>query len=225
MVTDPRRGPSLPLLSSLNAGYVDTIGFLALHGLFTAHVTGNLVTLGASLALGVSGAAAKLLALPVFCIIVIITRLFAHRLAAMNTAGLRMLLAIVVLLLAASAGMAIYLGPFPNGDSIAAIATGLILVAAMAIQNAAHRFYFADSPATTMMTGVITQIMIDVADFLHGLSPKESTLAAAGLRRLAINFIAFAAGCGGAAMLYAVTGKWCFAVPPLLGFCALLLEI
>jgi uncharacterized membrane protein YoaK (UPF0700 family) len=33
--------PALPLIFSLNAGYVDTAGFLALHGLFTAHVTGN----------------------------------------------------------------------------------------------------------------------------------------------------------------------------------------
>ena len=40
----------LPLLLSFTAGYVDTAGFLALQGLFTAHVTGNFVTLGASLA-------------------------------------------------------------------------------------------------------------------------------------------------------------------------------
>jgi uncharacterized membrane protein YoaK (UPF0700 family) len=37
-------------IPTLNGGYVDTAGFLALQGLFTAHVTGNFVTLGASLA-------------------------------------------------------------------------------------------------------------------------------------------------------------------------------
>src|SRR4051794_31144571 len=52
--------PPLPLLLSLNAGFVDTAGFLALQGLFTAHVTGNFVTLGASLVFGTSGAVAKL---------------------------------------------------------------------------------------------------------------------------------------------------------------------
>ena len=39
----------LSKLLSFNAGYVDTASFLALHGLFSAHVTGNFVTLGAAL--------------------------------------------------------------------------------------------------------------------------------------------------------------------------------
>jgi uncharacterized membrane protein YoaK (UPF0700 family) len=38
--------PSLSTLLSFNAGYVDTAVFLALQGLFAAHVTGNFVTLG-----------------------------------------------------------------------------------------------------------------------------------------------------------------------------------
>ena len=51
--------PSLQVLLSVNGGYVDTAGFLALHGLFTTHVTGNFVTLGAALVQGTSGAVAK----------------------------------------------------------------------------------------------------------------------------------------------------------------------
>src|ERR1700693_786698 len=47
--------PSLPVLLSVNGGFVDTAGFLALQGLFTSHVTGNFVTLGAALVLGTSG--------------------------------------------------------------------------------------------------------------------------------------------------------------------------
>jgi hypothetical protein len=58
----------LPLsaLLSFNAGYVDAVGYLALEGLFTAHVTGNFVTVAAELVFGTSGVVTKLSALPVF---------------------------------------------------------------------------------------------------------------------------------------------------------------
>jgi uncharacterized membrane protein YoaK (UPF0700 family) len=35
---------ALPTLLSFNGGYVDTAGYLALQGLFSAHVTGNFVS-------------------------------------------------------------------------------------------------------------------------------------------------------------------------------------
>jgi uncharacterized membrane protein YoaK (UPF0700 family) len=78
---------TLPLLLSFTAGYVDTVGFLALQGLFTAHVTGNFVTLVASLALGASGPVAKLLALPVFCAVVIAVRILSLLLSRQVRAG------------------------------------------------------------------------------------------------------------------------------------------
>src|SRR5580658_8172830 len=111
--------PSLPVMLSVNGGYVDTAGFLALHGLFTTHVTGNFVTLGAALVLGTSGAVAKLLALPMFCIVVIATRLLSSVLAARNLGldvpVLRALVGIKVALLILGAGLAIGLGPFATG--------------------------------------------------------------------------------------------------------------
>ena len=126
------------------------------------------------------------------------------------------MLAIKVLLLTGGAGMALRFGPFSNGDSMGAIATGMLLVAAMAVQNATHRIYLAQIPPTTIMTGTTTQIMIDVADFVRGLESGASALVAARLRRMSATVIAFAAGCGGAALLYATTDHWCFLVPPFL---------
>src|SRR3984957_1401356 len=120
---------TLPLLLSLNAGFVDTAGFLALQGLFTAHVTGNFVTLGASLVLGTSGAVAKLLALPVFCLVVILTRLLSSALLSINRPALKIILGLKVVLLVAGAVMAIRLGPFTNGDVWQAVVTGMVLVA------------------------------------------------------------------------------------------------
>src|ERR1700761_1742901 len=143
----------LPLVLSFTAGYVDTAGFLALQGLFTAHVTGNFVTLGASLVLGTSGALAKLLAVPVFCIVVVVTRLLSFGLPHLGLPVLRTMLTLMVLLLAFGAAMAIRFGPFPDGDSPLAIAAGMLLVSAMAIQNAAHRIHMASAPPTTLMTG------------------------------------------------------------------------
>src|ERR1700729_491960 len=57
---------ALPVTLAFTAGYADTCGFVALFSLFTAHVTGNFVLLGASLIRPHAGVIAKLLALPVF---------------------------------------------------------------------------------------------------------------------------------------------------------------
>src|ERR1700709_638341 len=99
--------PSLPILLSFNGGYVDAAGYLALHGLFTTHVTGNFVTLGASLVLGTSGALAKLLALPMFCIVVFAVRLLSVALVAKRLPALRTVLGLKVVLLTAGAALAI----------------------------------------------------------------------------------------------------------------------
>lgn len=77
---EPRRSDrTLPFALAFVAGFVDTCGFVALFGLFSAHVTGNFVLLGASLIRPHAGVIAKLLALPVFMAAVAGTRLFLIR--------------------------------------------------------------------------------------------------------------------------------------------------
>jgi uncharacterized membrane protein YoaK (UPF0700 family) len=58
------------------------------------------------------------------------------------------------------AALAIHFGPFNNGDAWQAVLTGMVLVAAMAIQNATHRIHLGSAPPSTLMTGTTTQIMI-----------------------------------------------------------------
>jgi uncharacterized membrane protein YoaK (UPF0700 family) len=215
---------TLPLLLSLNAGYVDTAGFLSLQGLFTAHVTGNFVTLGASLVLGTSGAVAKLLALPVFCLVVILIRLLSSALLRRNRPALKIILGLKVVLLVCGAVLAIRLGPFPNGDAWQAVVTGMVLVAAMAVQNAAHRIHLGTAPPSTLMTGTTTQIMIDLADMVQAPRPENPQRPGARLWRMSANIGAFAAGCAAAALLYAHVGVWCFVIPPMLGAAALFLR-
>jgi uncharacterized membrane protein YoaK (UPF0700 family) len=215
--------PPLPVLLSANGGYVDTAGYLALQGLFTSHVTGNFVTLGAALVLGTSGVVAKLLALPMFCMIVFATRLLGLALTALGLPALRTLLGVQVLLLIAGASLAIGLGPFLSGDGWPALITGMTLVAAMAIQNAIHRMHMASTSPTTIMTGNTTQVMIDLADLVRRLSPEARASTRARLRRLSASTAAFAFGCATAALIYAFEGDWCFIVPPLVAVSTLFL--
>jgi uncharacterized membrane protein YoaK (UPF0700 family) len=215
---------SLPTLLSLNGGYVDTAGFLALQGLFTAHVTGNFVTLGASMALGTSGALAKLLALPVFCIVVVFVRLLGDSLSKAGAPVLKILLGIKLVLLVVAAALAIALGPFPSGDGWQAVLTGMTLVSAMAIQNAVHRVHLGTAPPTTLMTGTTTQIMIDIADLQRGLTPEARAVSIGRLKRMGAAVGGFALGCAAAALLFLLGGVYCFLVPPLLAFAAILIH-
>ena len=212
---------ALPRLLSVNAGYMDTAAFLALKGLFTAHVTGNFVTLGAALVTGTSGALAKLLALPVFCVVVIAVRLLSYRVRSRSRPVARTLLATQLTLTILGALLATWLGPFTSAEGYAALATGMTLVAAMAVQNAAHRLHFASAPPSTVMTGTTTQIMMDLADLMHGLTPEKAPATRARLRQMTLGVLAFATGCALGALLYAFFGVWCFWVPPLLVLAAL----
>ncbi|HEY2682616.1 MAG TPA: YoaK family protein [Steroidobacteraceae bacterium] len=214
--------PAMPWLLSANGGFVDTAGFLALHGLFTTHVTGNFVTLGASLVHGTSGAVAKLLALPLFCVVVVLTRLISATVAERHHA-LRMLLIVKVLLLTIGALLAIAWGPFENGDGAPALVTGMVLVAAMAIQNAVHRIHWGSLPPTTIMTGNTTQLMIDMADLLRGIGGEERRALNARFSRMGMSILSFAMGCALAALLYAWIGVWSFVLPPLASLLTLLM--
>jgi uncharacterized membrane protein YoaK (UPF0700 family) len=134
--------PALPILLSATGGDVDTAGYLALQGLFTAHVTGNFVTQAASLVLGTSGAEAKLLALPTFCAVVVASRSAGSALPPIN-----ILIGVKWALLTLAAALVITLGPLRDGDGWRALVTGMSLVSAMAIQNAVHRVHLGSAPA------------------------------------------------------------------------------
>jgi len=220
----PKAEAALLMVLSLIAGYVDTAGFLSLQGLFTAHVTGNFVTLGASLAFGSSGAIAKVLALPLFCLVVVATRLLNTVLSNRSRPALEILIAQEVLLLFIGAALAIRFGPFDDTNTWQAVLTGMALVGAMAVQNAVHRIHFGSAPPSTIMTGTTTQVMIDLAGRLYG-HPGTGTESGARLRRMAATVLSFATGCASAALLYGSLGMKCLLVPPVLGGVGLVLRL
>src|SRR5476651_1080310 len=97
-------------LLSFNGGFLDTVGFLGLQGLFVAHVTGNFVTLGAALVFGHHGIIGKILALPEFILVIAAARLAGASLRRRKRPVLRILLATEAALLFAFFALAIGFG-------------------------------------------------------------------------------------------------------------------
>jgi uncharacterized membrane protein YoaK (UPF0700 family) len=206
----------IPALLSLNGGFVDTVGFLGLQGLFTAHVTGNFVTLAATLVSGTHGVIAKLLALPEFIVVVIVARLLGAALRARGLPALRLLLVAKVTFLLAFFVLAVALGPFPDSDAPAALLAGFAGIAGMAVQNAVQRVHYSSLPPTTLMTGNTTQAALDAVDLLHG-GNGDLTTTRARFGRTVQSIAWFAGGCALAAVLYYWIGFWSLAVPVAVG--------
>jgi uncharacterized membrane protein YoaK (UPF0700 family) len=211
------RRPVVAALLSFNGGFVDTAGFLGLEGLFTAHVTGNFVTLGAALVFGTHDVIAKLLALPEFVLVVALARMAGTALLARGLPALRILLAAKVLLLLAFFALAVSFAPFASTDTPAGLLTGFAGIAAMSIQNGVQRVHFASLPPSTIMTGNTTQAVLDAVDLVRGVKAEEAAAVRARFRRTLGTIVYFACGCGVAAGLYFWIGFWCLAVPVAVG--------
>jgi uncharacterized membrane protein YoaK (UPF0700 family) len=180
--------------------------------------------IGDALANGSSGIYAKLLALPVFCIAILISRSIMLRLAPSDHRAMQAMLVVKVVLFAVAAAFAIWHGPFEVPDSPGLILTGMLLVAAMAIQNGIHRIHLKDAPPTTLMTGTTTQIMLDLAQLFYPKATEDPAVVKARMTRFLIAVIVFAAGCALAALGYVVMGLWSYVVPPLVAFAILLVH-
>jgi uncharacterized membrane protein YoaK (UPF0700 family) len=66
----------LPFVLSLVAGSADVTGLLGLGGLFTAHITGNVVVVAARLVAHEAAPLSHIIAVPVFIVILVLTRVF-----------------------------------------------------------------------------------------------------------------------------------------------------
>ena len=200
---------------SFVAGFVDTLGFVALFSLFTAHVTGNFVLLGASLIRPGPGVVAKLLALPVFIVTVAVVCLLVRIAERYARPVLIPLLAVQTLLLAAYMGAGLASMPIVDADALSAVVTALIGIAAMAVQNAAARLALPTLVPTTVMTGNVTQFVIDAVDGLRFSATELRAVARARLKRFLPAILSFLAGAIAGAVFYA-RFSYCALVLPLL---------
>jgi uncharacterized membrane protein YoaK (UPF0700 family) len=141
------------------AGFVDTMTFIGVHGLFAAHVTGNFVVFGAALAKGVQPQDyLKLIAFPVFVGGV----MAGSMICSISKQRIEWIILIQGMLFALVA-----LASYLSLNTISLSALGLILVAAMGLQNSIHRYI--SGPMTTVMTGTVMNWSTGLAERLFRL--------------------------------------------------------
>ncbi len=104
-----------------------------------------------------------------------------------------------------------------SGNGVSAIAVGLVGVLTMSIQNTAARSVFARLTPSTVMTGNVTQLVMDLVD-MGTRAPAAAAAAAAGrVHKAWPPIAAFAVGSLGGGLGYAHAGFWA-----LLAHCAAL---
>jgi uncharacterized membrane protein YoaK (UPF0700 family) len=204
------------------AGYVDTLGFVALFGLFTAHVTGNFIMIGAELTGAGHGLLIKWLAFPAFIAGIVFARVLHNRLLD-RVSGIRAcaLYALQTILLAGYMVAGVLAVPLTDSHAPMTIACGLLGASAMGVQNAHGRLAVRSVVPNTVMTGNVTQAVIDVFDLLFSSGEaKASDAARARLLRTLPAVTGFAIGaCAGAAG-YLLVSFWALLVP-LVALCML----
>ena len=205
--------PSKPLASltgvvmAFVGGYVDVVGFVLLFGLFVAHATGNIVMLGVSLAGDTSGLATKLLALPVFVGAAAATYALVRWRKQRDQPCEALVLALQAVLLLVFTLLTALALPAASADEPSVMLAGLVGVAAMAAQNVGARAVFADLAPTTMMTGNVTQVAIDLVDLMIASGRQDPSLKAR-IRKTWPPVAAFAAGAIGGAIGVMFAGPW-----------------
>ncbi len=198
------------------AGYVDTLGFVALFGLFTAHVTGNFVLIGSELARpGHGGVLLKLLVFPAFVIAVAIAHLIDRHCERRDRSSIRPLLVCETLLLCGFLLAGIWASPIKQSDSMGALLAGTLGGMAMGVQNCLSRQALAKLTPTTVMTGNVTQLVMDAVDWLVGEATPDVR---ARIGKLFFPVLAFGLGAISGAMGYVHLGFTALVLP----LCALL---
>jgi uncharacterized membrane protein YoaK (UPF0700 family) len=215
----------LPMVLSLTAGSVDVIGFLGLGGLFTAHVTGNLVILAAHVVASDEAPLALIISVPVFIVMLGVTRLLAAGLERMHVALLRPLLLLQFLLLAGFLALCVGGGPRLDLNSARATVAGMLGVSAMAVQNALVQISLKGSPSTAVMTTNITRFVMDLGEALLGRSRNDRMKAGERARRTGFAIAGFIVGCGIGAGYQAIAGLWSLALPAGLALVALAMAV
>jgi uncharacterized membrane protein YoaK (UPF0700 family) len=206
------------------AGFVDAAGFVALFGLFTAHVTGELVAAGAFVAEGPTWSMlVRLAMIPLFMIAVGAAVLLARWQKRRKAAPVVSLLALMTAALAIFCVTGIALHPLSRApDNWAVGIVGGMGVVAMGFQNALMKDVLKSSCPTTFMTGNLTQVTIDLVELFFESADLDAATRAtaraaarARLFKFGLPLAGFVVGAGAGAYLTRAIGLASVAVPTL----------
>ena len=215
----------LPFVLSLVAGSVDIIGFLGLDQLFTAHITGNLVVLAAHIVAGKSAAPALVISVPLFIVMLAVTRLFASGLERYGIAPLRPLLFLQFMLLFGFLGICLVVAPNASAEAPALLVAGMLGVSAMAVQNALGRIALVGAPSTAVLTTDITLLTTDVGEILLGRDAGRLAKARHRAKQTWPAVLGFLLGCAVGAWLESRIGLRALVLPVGFAYIALALAM
>ncbi len=204
---------ALPFVLSLIAGSTDIIGFLGLNGLFTSHITGNLVVLAAHIVAGDPTIFSYVLSVPVFMLVLFLTRVLAGGLEQIGVSTLRPLLLLQLFFLAAFLSVCLVAGPWRDANAILAVSAGMFGVAAMAVQNALVQISLTNTPTTAVMTTNVTHFMLDLGEALVGRDDAKVARARAHAMHTLPVIVGFTIGCVFGATFEAAAGLWSLTLP------------
>jgi uncharacterized membrane protein YoaK (UPF0700 family) len=200
----------LPLLLSIISGMVDVIGFLNL-GLFTAHVTGNLVLIGAVVAGGRAPNLDQDLAIPTFVLAVAGVWLISKRLPKRGPALARPLLFIQFALLTCVLMISVVFDVASKRRGAMSVTAAMLAISAMACQFAMVRLVTPVAPSTAVMTGNLTSATLSFLDALSGKPILKG--ANQRLKQNAALLLGFFMGCIAGAAAASLLRDWAWAVP------------
>jgi uncharacterized membrane protein YoaK (UPF0700 family) len=177
---------SIPALLSFVAGYIDSLTFLGLFGIFVAQMTGSYVLTGTNFVAPEHGLTVKLLAIPAFflggCVAAAVAAIASGR-------GWRPLACVMGLecaLLSAFTAV-LLLGSLPNIDAPAVWSAALLGLAAMGVQSAMVRLLMRGVLSTNVMTTNTSQIAVDCTLVLLERVMRRSGILSASSARLALD--------------------------------------
>ena len=202
----------LPPLLSVIAGIVEVIGYMTLGSLFTAHVTGNLVTIAALLVRGGPPGLTQVLAVPVFMVALAAMWLIAEASGRRGPALVRPLLLVHFVLLCGVLACSAISDPAVRPQGGIAAATAMIAVCAMACQFAVLRLGVPGAPSTAVMTGNLTNSVLSLLDVLAG-SRHLTEGAEERLKKASKVVAGFFAGCVVGAAALSLVGRWAWSLP------------